>query len=83
MWLCFSPEKSIIEIQIEGGALMLDRENAVREIDGTVVKVDDYEKIKAKQELYRLLEEGIAAEKAGNLHSVDEVFDSILKGLEE
>ena len=62
---------------------MLDRENAVREIDGAVVKVDDYEQIEAKQELYRLLEEGIAAEKTGDLHSVDEVFDSILKGLEE
>ena len=62
---------------------MLDRENAVREIDGTVVKVDDYEKIKAKQELYRLLEEGLEDERAGRVRPYREVTAEIRREINE
>ena len=62
---------------------MLDRENAVREIDGTVVKVDDYEQIKAKQELYRLLEEGLEDERAGRVRPFREAMADIHKRIND
>jgi PHD/YefM family antitoxin component YafN of YafNO toxin-antitoxin module len=49
--------------------------------DLAVLSIEAYEKLCGKFELYRLLNEGLEAEKKGDVYPANEVFDSILKGL--
>ncbi|MDR1205648.1 MAG: type II toxin-antitoxin system Phd/YefM family antitoxin [Peptococcaceae bacterium] len=49
--------------------------------DLAVLSIETYEKFCGRAELYRLLEEGLEAEKAGDVYPVEEVFDGILKEL--
>ena len=51
--------------------------------DLVVLSIETYERLAGKFELYRLLNEGLEAEKAGNVHPAKEVFDQILQGLPE
>jgi prevent-host-death family protein len=51
--------------------------------DLVVLSIEAYEKFCGKAELYQLLEEGIAAERAGDLHAVGEVFSDIRARLAE
>jgi prevent-host-death family protein len=45
--------------------------------DLAVLSIEAYEKFCGKAELYRLLEEGLADERAGKLLSASEVFDGL------
>ena len=50
--------------------------------DLAVLSIETYEKLCGRFELYNLLEEGLKAEKVGDVYPAEEVFDDILKGLE-
>jgi prevent-host-death family protein len=45
--------------------------------DLAVLSIEAYDRLCGKFELYRLLEEGLADERNGNLLSVSEVFDDL------
>jgi prevent-host-death family protein len=45
--------------------------------DLAVLSIETYDRLSGKFELYRLLEEGLADERNGNLLSVSEVFDDL------
>ncbi|MDR0670726.1 MAG: type II toxin-antitoxin system prevent-host-death family antitoxin [Oscillospiraceae bacterium] len=51
--------------------------------DLVVLSIEAYEKFCGKAELYRLLEEGLAAERMGDLHSVEDTFGDIRARLAE
>jgi prevent-host-death family protein len=50
--------------------------------DLAVLSIDAYERLCGKFELYRLLNEGLEAEKAGDLHPFPEALDGIIAELE-
>jgi PHD/YefM family antitoxin component YafN of YafNO toxin-antitoxin module len=51
--------------------------------DLAVLSIEAYERLCGKSELYRLLEEGLEAEKAGDVYPFEEAFSGILKELDE
>ena len=51
--------------------------------DLAVLSIESYEKLCGKFELYRLLEEGIEAEKSGHVRLFNEAVSDIRKGLKK
>jgi prevent-host-death family protein len=51
--------------------------------DLAVLSIEVYEKLCGKSELYRLLEEGMEAEKNGNIRPFGDAVEDIRKGLNE